>query len=165
MAVCTGNALIQAMSPLLVAAWCWGQGNGIRREHCRLGHSGCCGGASRLLAALASCLKVISVDLCCYKHVMNSKNSSLYPSVQWNCVFMHMFRFNWGIMGSKSSFTSLSYICCITSFRTPRYSASSALSSCSGARVIPSCPSELGTHYISLITRILSSCFALPFYL
>lgn len=35
---------------------------------------------------------------------------------------------------------------------------------CSSASLIPSCPSELGTPSISLISRSLSSRFALPFY-
>lgn len=38
------------------------------------------------------------------------------------------------------------------------------LSSCSSASTIPSCPSELGTPSITLISRSLSSRFALSFY-
>lgn len=110
-AICTGNGLTQAMGPLLVATRCWGQGKGVRRARCRLGHSRCRGGLSHLLAALGSCLKAISIDFCCYSYVVSSKNSSLYPNIQLNCVFTHMFCFSWDIMGSKSSFASISCIC------------------------------------------------------
>lgn len=109
-AIRTGNGPNQATGPLLIAAQCWGQGKGARRAHCRLGRSGCCGGASCLLPDLGGCLKAISIDFCCYSYVVSSKNSPLYPNIQLNCVFTCMFCFSWVIKGSKSSFASGSCI-------------------------------------------------------
>lgn len=111
MAICTGNGLIQAMGPLLIVTRCQGQGKGVRIAQCRLGHSGCCGGVSHLLAALGDCLKALSIDFCCYSYVASSKNSSLYPYIQLNYVFTCMFWFSLDITGSKSSFASISCIC------------------------------------------------------
>ena len=110
-ATCTGHRLVQAMGPLLAATRCWGQGKGVRRARCRLGHSRCCGEVSHRVAALGGSLKAIPIDFCCCSYVVHSKNSSLYPNAQLNCVFTCMFCFSWDVMGSKSSFASISCIC------------------------------------------------------
>lgn len=50
--------------------------------------------------------KAISIDFCCYSYIASSKNSSLHPKIQFNCVFLCMFCFTWDILGSKSSICS-----------------------------------------------------------
>lgn len=139
----TGNGLVQATGPLLVATRCWGQGRGVRRARCRLGHS-TCGGVSCLLAALGGCLKAISIAFCCYSYVASSKNSSLSQYSVKLCFHMYVL-FQLGHSWKQNQFCLYKLYLLQNQLLALGHLVISlaVLSSCSSTAVIPSCLSEL----------------------
>lgn len=83
------------------------------------------------------------------------------PKIQFNCVFLCMFCYTWDILGSKSSICSKPWSSICSLFQDTFVIPLAVLPRVAVTSLIPSCPSEPGTLSIFVISRSLSSPFAL----